>query len=218
MKKILVLVADYPNTDGGVALMFVHVRNKYYIQHGIDVTVLNFASKADYEIDGINVITLKTYENSNGKYDIAVSHAANLRNHYKFLKKYDYRFNRLIFFFHGHEILMINEVYPKPYNYVKKNGKVRILLQNYYDRLKFLVWNKYYKAVAYKSDYIFVSNWLWKEFQKYVGLSSKDLFDHIHIIHNSVGAVFEENTYRFQDEKNMILLLFEAIWMIQNMV
>jgi len=36
MKKILVLVQDYPNNNGGVALMYVHVRNKYYIQHNID--------------------------------------------------------------------------------------------------------------------------------------------------------------------------------------
>ena len=43
MKKILVLVQNYPDNDGGVALMYVHVRNKYYIQHDIDVTVLNFS-------------------------------------------------------------------------------------------------------------------------------------------------------------------------------
>ena len=47
MKKILVLVQDYPNNNGGVALMYVHVRNKYYIQHNIDVTVLNFSSVDD---------------------------------------------------------------------------------------------------------------------------------------------------------------------------
>lgn len=51
MKKILVLVQDYPNNNGGVALMYVHVRNKYYIQHNIDVTVLNFSSVDDYVID-----------------------------------------------------------------------------------------------------------------------------------------------------------------------
>lgn len=41
-EKILVLVQNYPDNDGGVALIYVHVRNKYYIQHDIDVTVLNF--------------------------------------------------------------------------------------------------------------------------------------------------------------------------------
>lgn len=41
--------------------MYVHVRNKYYIQHGIDVTVLSFATKTDYVIDNIRVITEATY-------------------------------------------------------------------------------------------------------------------------------------------------------------
>ena len=62
MKKILVLVQDYPNNNGGVALMYVHVRNKYYIQHNIDVTVLNFSSVDDYVIDNIRVITENTYK------------------------------------------------------------------------------------------------------------------------------------------------------------
>ena len=41
MKKILVAVEDYPNNSGGVALMYVHTRNKAYMAEGIDVTVLN---------------------------------------------------------------------------------------------------------------------------------------------------------------------------------
>lgn len=111
MKKILVLVQDYPNNNGGVALMYVHVRNKYYIQHNIDVTVLNFSSVDDYVIDNIRVITENTYKEKNIKYDLVVSHAANIKNHYRFLKKYDNRFEHMIFFFHGHEVVMLNEVY-----------------------------------------------------------------------------------------------------------
>ncbi|MFR6582999.1 MAG: hypothetical protein ACLURP_14015 [Ruminococcus sp.] len=67
MKKILVLVQNYPDNDGGVALMYVHVRNKYYIQHDIDVTVLNFSSHDDYNIDNIKVITEDTYKKENKK-------------------------------------------------------------------------------------------------------------------------------------------------------
>ena len=65
MKKILVLVENYPDNKGGVSLMYVHVRNKYYIQHGIDVTVLSFATKTDYVIDNIRVITEATYLKKN---------------------------------------------------------------------------------------------------------------------------------------------------------
>ena len=130
MKKILVLVQNYPNNEGGVALMYVHVRNKYYIQHNIDVTVLNFSSQDDYIIENIKVITEDTYKNENKKYDAVVSHAANIKNHYRFLKKYENRFKHMIFFFHGHEVVKINEVYPKPYYYMKKDNWIRVQAQN----------------------------------------------------------------------------------------
>lgn len=200
MKKILVLVADYPNIDGGVALMYVHVRNKYYIQHGIDVTVLNFAADKGYVIDNIPVITLRDYEGQGKQYDVLVSHAANIRNHYRFLRKYDNRFSHMLFFFHGHECVKINEVYPEPYDYMKK-GKIRVIVQNIYDKFKLSIWNKYFPTVAYKSNFIFVSNWLYTEFQKYVGLCDLDLDNHVHIINNSVGEDFEKNSYRYQGDK-----------------
>ena len=74
MKKILVLVQNYPDNDGGVALMYAHVRNKYYIQHDIDVTVLNFSSHDDYNIDNIKVITEDTYKKENKKYSCISDH------------------------------------------------------------------------------------------------------------------------------------------------
>jgi len=55
MKSVLVLSADYPDTTGRVPLMYVHTRNKYYIQHNIDVTVLNFHTDYNYVLDGIKV-------------------------------------------------------------------------------------------------------------------------------------------------------------------
>lgn len=201
MKKILVLVQNYPNNNGGVALMYVHVRNKYYIQHNIDVTVLNFSSYDDYIIDNIKVITEDTYKKNSKEYDVVVSHAANIKNHYRFLKKYENRFAHMIFFFHGHEVVKINEVYPKPYDYMKKDGWIRIQAQNCYDQFKLSLWHKYYKKIAYKSEFIFVSNWLHNEFQKYVKLSDDDLKGHVHIINNSVGKVFEDNSYRYEDDK-----------------
>lgn len=201
MNEILVLAQDYPNNNGGVSLMYIHVRNKYYSDHGIDVTVLNFEAKDNYEIDNIKVITEDTYRKKNSKYDIVIAHASNIRNHYRFLKKYGKRFERMIFFFHGHEIVMINEVYPKPYDYMKQNGCLRINAQNFYDRLKLSLWHKYYPKVAYKSDFVFVSNCLHNEFQKYVKLADSDLCGNVNIINNSVGKMFEENSYKYEGEK-----------------
>ena len=195
------LVQDYPNNDGGVALMYVHVRNKYYMQHNIEVMVLNFSTKEDYVIDGIPVVSEASYVKSNIQYDVIVCHASNIRNHYRFLKKNGHKFEHMIFFFHGHEVLMINEVYPRPYDYMEKVGWLRKHAQYCYDRFKLSVWHRYYKQVAFKSDFIFVSNWLYGKFQKYVNLSDEDLMEHVHIINNSIGKVFEENTYDYAAPK-----------------
>lgn len=201
MKKVLVLVANYPNNDGGVALMYVHVRNKYYIQHGIDVTVLNFASKEDYVIDGIDVISKKSYVATPRKYDVLILHAANIRNHYRFLMKFERQFSHLVFFFHGHEVLKLNETYPKPYNYMKSSRPIMLKAQDIYDAFKLAVWRRYLPKVAYKSDFIFVSKWFYGEFERYTKLDKKMLKGHVHIINNSVGSVFEENSYRYDGDK-----------------
>ncbi len=201
MKSVLVLSADYPDTTGRVPLMYVHTRNKYYIQHNIDVTVLNFHTDYNYVLDGIKVISLNSYENNLDTYDTLILHAANLRNHYRFLRKYEKRFSHLIFFFHGHEVLRMNKAYPKPYDFVEKNGYLHDMAQEIYDSFKLHIWRKYLPTIAPKSDFIFVSNWFFREFEKYMRLTKKDLLDHVHIIHNSVGKVFEENTYQFKNEK-----------------
>lgn len=201
MLKTLVLVADYPNNDGGVALMYVHVRNKYYTQHGIHVTVLNFKSDKDYEKDNIKVISYDTYKKSSDNYDVLISHAANLRNHYLFLRKYEKRFDRLVFFFHGHEVVKLNEIYPKPYDYMKRGGSIKRHLQDVYDTFKLFIWHNYYPKIADKSDFIFVSQWFCNEAKKYLRLTDADFANHIHIINNSVGKVFEENTYAYSGAK-----------------
>ena len=48
-RSILVAIANYPDAfglnNGKSEAKFEHVRNKYYAEHGQDVTVLNFAAK-----------------------------------------------------------------------------------------------------------------------------------------------------------------------------
>lgn len=201
MKKILVLAADYPNNQGGVTLMYIHTRNAYYVKHGVDVTVLNFKATEDYDYEGISVITLDSYCRGTETYDILVAHAPNIRNHYRFLKKYGDRFPRFIFFFHGHEVLRITDTYSAPYFYMEKSKRLRDLAQDCYDAYKLAVWRKFYPKVVDKSDYIFVSGWMLEKFCKYTKLNKSVLKDKIHIIPNSVGKVFEENTYCKDTEK-----------------
>lgn len=200
MKKILVLVVDYPNNHGKVALTYVHTRNRFYIENGIDVTVLNFSAKEDYCIDNIPVVTLKTYEQEKEQYDILVCHAPNIRNHYRFLRKYGNRFPKFVFFFHGHEVLKINEVYSKPYLYVQ-NSKLIELAQNVYDDFKLGIWRKYYPTVKNKSKYIFVSKWMLDEFLKWTQIPFNAIKDNCEITYNCIGKIFEETSYDFQCKK-----------------
>ena len=140
--KILILVENYPDNNGNVALMYVHTRNLYYAEKGYDVVVLNFRATKGYCFQGIPVITINDYKNSKDKYQLLIVHAANLKHHYRFLKRYEDRFKHILFFYHGHEVLKINEVYSKPYDFYRRS-KISTILQNLYDDLKLRIWNRY---------------------------------------------------------------------------
>lgn len=199
--RLLILTAFYPVPNGTHERMFVHVRNKYYVEHGADVTVLNFDTQTDYMIDGIPVISLKSYKNNPSRYDIAVCHSANVRNHYLFLKRYEKRFEHIVFFFHGHEVLYMNKDYPRAYDYMKSSHLYRRIIQNCYDRFKMLVWKKHYRKLASKSQFVFVSKWVFKHFKMNLGLNENDLLNHHHIINNSIGEFFETASYDYQCDK-----------------
>lgn len=198
--QILVLATNYPGGKKKESHRFVHVRNLYYQEQGIDTTVLSFAAQDDYTYEGIHVISLKTYIHGKKKYDALLTHQANIRNHYRFLKKYGSRFPRFIFFFHGHEVLRFKTAYPKPYSYVR-NSKVKSLLRDIYDLFKLFVWKKYIPKVIDKSEIVFVSKWMQDEFLKATGLSLADLKGRYTITYNCVGKLFQELQYDANIEK-----------------
>lgn len=197
--RVLVACADYPS-ENSRALQFVHVRNKYYIKAGIDVTVLNFACSNSYEFEGVNVVSLKEFEHDSKIFDILICHAPNLRNHYKFIRKESKNFKKIIFFFHGHEIVKINDAYPRPYAF-KNRGVIKYMAQNAYDCLKLYVWKKYFGNEMNDCLLVFVSNSLKDDFFYYTK-SRKDLLEKkCNVIYNSVGEVFEKECYNEQTEK-----------------
>jgi glycosyltransferase involved in cell wall biosynthesis len=200
--RVLVLSADYPSPDGKVALQYVHVRNKYYVSHGIDVTVLNFKAQNEYVLDGVRVIPLEIYESEADKeYDILVSHAPNIRNHYIFLKRYEKRFRRLVFFFHGHEVLRKNATYSNPYFFVKKSPLLWRIFQDIYDWFKLCLWKIYYPKLAEKSRFVFVSEWMRKRFFFYTRIKPEKLLGNDLIINNSIGVIFERKSYDINLDK-----------------
>lgn len=209
MRCVLVSVQDYPNNNGGVKLMYVHTRNLQYIKNDISVTVLNFSCDEEYEYENVRVIPYKTFALEDKKYDIAIVHAANLKNHYRFLKKHGEEFERFIFFFHGHEVLSINNDYSEPYDFVKRNA-LKTFCQDVYDKIKFGIWRRYYVKVAHKSDYIFVSEWMKAKFFKNLKLSEKQFDNKIHITYNNVGLIFEKKEYDDLSDKEYDFITIRA--------
>ncbi|PWM78591.1 MAG: glycosyltransferase family 1 protein [Phascolarctobacterium sp.] len=200
MNKILVITTDYPNNAGKVSLQYVHTRNVEYLKFGITVTVLNFAAKENYEIDGIRVITLKTYQTEKNNFNLLISHAPNLRQHLVFLLQYGKYFQKYIFFFHGHEVLRCNKVYPKPYSYISHNLFLEYL-RDIYDIIKLKVWHYYFLLNLKKSNFIFVSKWMLNEFEKWVKIDRKELSGRYEITYNSVGQIFEIEQYNTDVKK-----------------
>lgn len=101
--KVLVVVTDYPNLQGGLALAYVRTRNVYYKERGMEVEVLNFSANEDYSIDGIHVFCLKNFVKiiNENKYDLLICHAPNIRNHYFFMKNMIVTLKRSSFSFMG---------------------------------------------------------------------------------------------------------------------
>jgi len=201
--KILVLATNYSRPDGFVSLQYIHSRNIWYLKKGIDVSVISFGAKYDYVLNGVKVYTPETYKSKlqENKYDILISHAPNLRNHYKFLKKYIKQFNNVIFFFHGHEVLRMSKVYPKPYAFDKKESLLSGFIRDIYDRLKLYIWRSFFGEIAYKSQFVFVSSWMYNMFIKHVKIDPEIVKDRKHVIYNCIGEMFENTSYEEEGEK-----------------
>lgn len=198
--RILVITTAYPTEDNPGMLMYVHTRNLYYTKEGVDVTVLNFSSEQNYQFQGVPVITYNTYIQNPQGYDILVSHAPNIRFHYKFIQRFEKNFPKIVFFFHGHEVLKINKVYSPPYSYVKKNI-IKKFFQDIYDEYKLFLWRTYLPKIIDKVFLIFVSNWMYEEFLKWVRIPKDLIKDRYSITYNGVGEIFEKASYNKEIEK-----------------
>lgn len=201
--KVLVLATDYSRPDGYVSLHYIHSRNKWYVQKGLDVSVLSFAAEYDYQLDGVKVYTTETYKEKLRKYryDILVVHAPNLRNHYRFLRKQSDLYDNIVFFFHGHEVVKTSKIYPKPYDFVKRRSVVSRMVSELYDCFKLKIWRQYFPKIAHKSQFVFVSNWMYDMFIKFVQIAPEVIVGRKHIIYNCVGDIFEKVSYNREIEK-----------------
>ena len=194
--KIWCLVEYYPSAENIAAAFFVHNRNKYYQKSGAQVEVISDSAKESYQFDGISVLTKRDFlcRRHEWKGSILICHAANIRHQYFFLQQYGRCFKKIVMFFHGHEILNLNEVYPEPYAFEKRNPAKK-LARNAYDSLKIRLWTRFIRQNMDSLFLFFVSGWMKRQFMMATGISEEEIRDHCSVTYNAVGELFENSRY-----------------------
>lgn len=195
---VLILVQDYPSAENPYAMTYVHTRNLVYKQQGLDFVVLSFGAKEDYFMHGIKVLCPAGFkkELSSKSFKLIISHAPNIKNHLRFLVKNNTNFERLLFFFHGHEVLKVNEYYPKPFDFQKSTTKSQ-MLRLIYDPIKLGLLQIYISQMIKQKRVrlIFVSQWMRDAFVNCVGLEKNVIENNSYIIHNACNEVFYQRQY-----------------------
>ena len=195
MNPVFILATEYPSDANAYAHSFLHPRSKGYVKAGFDIKVINFAAAKSYIYEGIRVLTAREGEKElrQTKNAILISHAPNIRKHILFLLKNRRYIYWLILFFHGHEILYVNQAYPKPYSFNKKE-KYKYCIEHVYDRIKIPVMRMFLQQKLKKQcDLIFVSQWM-LDAQESTGIKFNDK-GKIHIINNGISEYILEANY-----------------------
>lgn len=190
--KILVICQDYPSDKNQYAMSYVHSRNKIYQSMGKDVAVLSFSASTKYEFESILVLPESLINLD--EYDYILSHAPNIKNHYRILKGISGK--KIIFFFHGHEVLRGYKDYPKPYKWVQYSLFNQIL-SNIYQIFKFKILRGWLTGDFHKKNKIgmvFVSEWMKEKFLKNMGFKPEK-YAKVVIIPNAVNDAFIADSY-----------------------
>lgn len=199
--KVLILAEHYVK-DRNYSLLYVHTRNLEYVKAGLDVIVLNFKETDQYKVDGLKVYgEKKLLENFRlSDFDVVISHAPNLKNHFRFLLKNRSHLKRLIFFIHGHEVLLKDKYYPKPFDY-QKQLFISTLIHFFYDRIKVHLFSFFLKYLisTVATQVVFVSQWMKEEFYKCINIDPRLIEDKSFIIHNPVNQIFINKQYTPQE-------------------
>lgn len=201
--KILVLAQDYLK-DKNYAMLYVHTRNTQYLKNNIEVDVINFKENSYYEVDSINVYGVDYFQKNKNlsDYDLVVSHAPNIKNHFRFIFKNLKSIKNLVLFIHGHEVLLKDKYYPSPYKF-QKNRFISKFIHFFYDRLKVKLFKIFINLLIRKGinlNLVFVSEWMKEEFFKCTKASEFRLKDKCHIIHNPVNTSFIDRKYEPSSE------------------
>lgn len=183
--NILVLCEAYPDDSNPYQLMYVHTRLLEYVKRGLNVSVLSFRANTDYEIDGIKVI--KEIKVDYNDFDLIISHAPNVRNHFRYILKY-LRSSKIVFFIHGHEALNVTKYYPGRYDGVGYSLARKIL-----ERIKLFLFKLFLFGLKKNIHIVYVSQWMKNHFYKNVKPIAT--FKSEVVINNSVGQTYILNSW-----------------------
>lgn len=197
---IYILSQDYPNTDNKYAMSYVHSRNIIYKEQNLELIVVSMSAKAEYKYEGIRIITKDSFidlikRKALSMNDIIISHAPNLKNHLPIINKVYLKVKKVIFFFHGHEVLNTKNYYPKEFDF-KNERKYQLIIHSFYDVIKLKIIKSFLKKVhrANKLKIVCVSNWMKEHAARCLDLNLDD-FD-VSIINNNANSHFLEYQYK----------------------
>lgn len=195
MNKVLVLSEGYPSKEKIYNQAFIHSRNIEYIKQGVSVDVLAFSSQENYSYEGVNVYSEKHDFDLDG-YDAVVSHAPNIKNHYRFIKKNKLKLNNVVLFFHGHEVLRVNDYYPGNYPWQESTPYIKKVLRRVYDSVKL----KLIKGLLSEENVraVFVSHWMLDEGLACLGIKSLQK-NKYKVINNPINVAFSGSNYAFDN-------------------
>jgi glycosyltransferase involved in cell wall biosynthesis len=197
MKKLLVICQNYPSPENPFSQPFIHYRLKEYLSH-FSVSVLSFGSRKDYKYEEVCVFTEKSIREmlNTNCYDLVISHAPNIRNHQRFLTMNIFKFKKILFIFHGYEVIDIHKrIYNQKthYDFPTKYS----LLSKFYHRIKLPLTCLFFKFInsLINCCFVFVSESLHVEAKEDLGchLFYKDI--NTFIINNPISFDFQNTCY-----------------------
>jgi glycosyltransferase involved in cell wall biosynthesis len=198
--KILILSEAYPSPGNLYAMGFVHSRALEYLRLGHELTVLSFAAQGAYEFEGVRVRTaadIRALPDAGSGFDIVLSHAPNVRNHLRFLN--DFPALPLVFFLHGHEVLLTLRHYPAPFAFDRSLGeRLGRLARAAYDPFKLLALRRFCQrqlAAGRRLGLVFVSEWMRRETVAASPWMARQRDLPTRVIPNAVNHVFLDGHY-----------------------
>lgn len=197
--KILVLAEDYPSDKNIYTQAYIHTRNRVYQEEGIDVYVVSFKAKENYIFENVKVFTKQIFLRSNKDIDLVISHAPNFKNHFRILFFSKLKRKKIVFFFHGHEIMDVLKYYPKPYFFQKKKF-FKDLFRRIYDIIKLKIISLILRKLTNenKAVLIFVSKWMRETAFLAMRFKQKQIEkieSKTYIINNGVSEFFLNRSY-----------------------